>query len=85
MEFTLDGIQYTVQQDEYESENLHALRCFFIAYQRPKTEKEENNAIQYSKYWINYRKYNTIYINKVMDKIKRMESNIPNIKKILQI
>ena len=76
MELEYKGISYTIDKDEFESDDIFYRRAWFIVKQEPINSLELETAIHNSKLWSNIKFLNCIYNSEIETKIINLERKI---------
>jgi len=76
MEIEYKGIIYSVEKDEYESDDSFYDRMWLVAKQEPITQKDLEKAIYYSKLWSNYTLLGCSYTKEIDDKIMELGKKV---------
>ncbi|MBA42951.1 MAG: hypothetical protein CMF62_02940 [Magnetococcales bacterium] len=76
--FIKKGFYVKVDKDLDEDDIYYHQRVWFILSQKPKTKKELEETIKFSRIWINHKKFNCCYSSNLMDKLEELEVNIWN-------
>ena len=76
MSFYIDGYICKIQRDNGETHQGYIERGYFIACQKPKTTKEFEKSVTYSKIYSNAKNLGCTYNDEVMIELKKMEKNL---------
>lgn len=76
MAFHKDGYVCPLFKDKCESIEQYNIRGKFVVSQKPKSQKEYDEAVKYSRILINVKLYKCIYDSKIMENLKNMEEKM---------
>jgi hypothetical protein len=76
MEFSKNNFSIIVSKKQYESNDEFFERGWFIVSQSPQNKNELKLVILFSNIWINTKKRNCVYNDKIVNKIKKYEQNM---------
>lgn len=70
--FRNKNLIYLIERDEAEPLEYLMARGYFIANQMPQNKDEYNNALLYSRIYINHKYFGCVYNNIIMDDLNKM-------------
>jgi hypothetical protein len=76
MEIEYKGIIYTIEKDEFESDDSFYERMWLVAKQEPVTQHDLEKAIYYSKLWSNYKLLGCSYSKEIDTEIRELDKKI---------
>jgi hypothetical protein len=74
--FMKNGFYCKIEQDENETREHFYERGNFIVSQKPSTESDLNQAIKFSKIWLNILYLGCEYSDEILCKLKKFEKNM---------
>jgi thymidine kinase len=74
--FYKDGNMCSIEKDQYEMNKRFRERGQFVASQKPQTDKEYDEAVIYSRIYINNKYTGCIYNDKIMERLKELIKNV---------
>lgn len=76
MAFIFNGMLYKVQRDPHEANEIYLERGNFIACQTPKNKNDYNNAVIFSRIYINVKYFKCCYNENITNTLNNMIKNI---------
>ncbi|CAH6421772.1 Hypothetical protein KVN_LOCUS458 [uncultured virus] len=74
--FKKNGYLCVVRKDKNEAEEIYLERVNFVVSQKPKNEEEYNEAIKFSRLFVNVKYSRCEYDKQIMDKLQTLQNNI---------